>query len=316
MKTGFADTLLDVLDEWMPVEAPAEAENDGGIEAGGEQDWGALPPSEERVEDQPVQARPVQKKMIPLVLYALVGSALLYLVYLVEALAYRLARYALPNTDGAPTPWHDEEMCSPILRVLRRIGSFLAQVSLVLWGWISGALLALRSLLASLWNFAVVTVRRVWRAAARVASTVWTWLASGFRALRRSLVTLAEEEDHLDLRIKRTEVAPIRLRFSGRVIVTEAGLDRSVSKTGLRELRLSGWFVNELSETEVELSREWGLSDTTYADIAEALVGVVERLGFSLRGIRLSQMDAGAVRAGGVSELILESLEAESQHLT
>ncbi|MBK8024461.1 MAG: hypothetical protein IPK19_24290 [Chloroflexi bacterium] len=72
--------------------------------------------------------------------------------------------------------------------------------------------------------------------------------------------------------------------------VAEAGLGRSVNKSGMRDLRLSGWFVNELRDTEVEFSREWGLSETSYAQIADALAGLIERLGFSLRAARLSQV--------------------------
>ncbi|MBK8023797.1 MAG: hypothetical protein IPK19_20780 [Chloroflexi bacterium] len=68
----------------------------------------------------------------------------------------------------------------------------------------------------------------------------------------------AEEEDRLDLRLLRLEVAPIVLKVSGRVTVAEAGLGRSVNKSGMRDLRLSGWFVNELRDTEVEFSRESG----------------------------------------------------------
>ncbi|MBL8132177.1 MAG: hypothetical protein JNL42_10000, partial [Anaerolineae bacterium] len=184
---------------------------------------------------------------------------------------------------------------------------------LLVWAAVTFAPLAVANLRRAR-RIAVLEIASILELVARSESDPGEqWAISGIKRVLGGDLFGAEEEDRLDLRIERTEVAPIRLRLNGRVVVAEAGVGRSVSKNGLRELRLSGWFVNELSETEVELSREWGLSDTTYADIADALAGVVERLGFSLSGIRLSQVDAGAVPTGGISELILEPLEAETR---
>jgi len=64
-----------------------------------------------------------------------------------------------------------------------------------------------------------------------------------------------EEEDRLDFNVSRTDVAPITLNVRGRVVVAPAGLDRTVNKRGLRELRLKGWFVNEIRDTEAQIAR-------------------------------------------------------------
>jgi hypothetical protein len=99
-----------------------------------------------------------------------------------------------------------------------------------------------------------------------------------------------EEEDILDFHISRADVAPITLSAKGQVVVAEAGLDRTVKKSGLRQLRLNGWFVNETRDIEAQIERAWSLRDTTYAEIASDLAWVVEALGFSLRNIRLSKV--------------------------
>ena len=43
-----------------------------------------------------------------------------------------------------------------------------------------------------------------------------------------------EEQDQLTLRISRTEMAPTKIMVAGRVVVAEAGIGRTVSKSGLR----------------------------------------------------------------------------------
>ncbi len=109
----------------------------------------------------------------------------------------------------------------------------------------------------------------------------------------------AEEEDRLEFSVSRTDATPITLNVRGRVVVAPAGLDRMVSKRGLRELRLNGWFVNEIRDTEAEIGRAWSLHDSTYADIADELARAVEALGFPLRNVRLSR--AGLDATSGFS---------------
>ncbi len=103
-----------------------------------------------------------------------------------------------------------------------------------------------------------------------------------------------DEEDWLDLRISRTDVAPVVLHLHGHVIVAEAGLERTVKKSGLRQLRIKGWLVNEIRDTEVEIEHQWSLHNSTYADIANDLAWIVESLGFSLRNVRLTQIQPAA----------------------
>jgi hypothetical protein len=111
----------------------------------------------------------------------------------------------------------------------------------------------------------------------------------------------ADEEDMVDFRLFRKEVAPITLGVSGHIRVAEAGLGRTVRKSVLRQLRLTGWFVNEIRDTEAELERVWSLHDSTYAEIANYLAWVLESLGFPLRNVRLSKAN---LDIGGVGELI------------
>lgn len=120
-----------------------------------------------------------------------------------------------------------------------------------------------------------------------------------------------EEQDLLTLRISRTEVAPTKIMVAGRVAVAEAGIGRTVSKSGLRELRLKGWFVNELSETEAEIGLEWGLKETSYAEISSCVSEAIERLGFSLRNVRLSQIDEPPAPSVHSDASVEETLEAQ-----
>jgi hypothetical protein len=99
----------------------------------------------------------------------------------------------------------------------------------------------------------------------------------------------AEEEDILEFRMSRIDVAPISLSVKGHVVVAETGLGRTVRKSGLRQLRLKGWFVNEIRDVEAEIARVWSLRDSTYAEIAGELAWVVEVLGFQLRNVRISK---------------------------
>jgi len=101
----------------------------------------------------------------------------------------------------------------------------------------------------------------------------------------------AEEEDRLELRLTRNQIAPIGLRTSGRITVADAGLERTVSKNALRQLRLQGWFVNEISATEVEFTRDWSLHDHSYIDIASTITWLVEALGLPVGSLRLARIE-------------------------
>jgi hypothetical protein len=106
-----------------------------------------------------------------------------------------------------------------------------------------------------------------------------------------------DEEDRLDLYISRTEVAPVTLSLLGRVAVAEAGLQRTTKKSGLRQLRIQGWEVNELRETQAEIAYRWSLHDYTYADIAKSIARMVEALGFPLIKVRMGKEQSDQERS-------------------
>ena len=100
-----------------------------------------------------------------------------------------------------------------------------------------------------------------------------------------------DQLDYLTLRICRTAVAPVELGLAGHVEVAEAGLQRTVRKSGLRQLRIRGWEVNELQDTQAEFAFRWSLHENTYAEIARCLARTVESLGFPLLKVRLGKVN-------------------------
>lgn len=103
-----------------------------------------------------------------------------------------------------------------------------------------------------------------------------------------------EEQDWLVLRLTRAEIAPITLRIYGHITVADAGLERTVRKTALRELRLQGWFVDERSSTDVEFMRDWTLRDHSYIDIASTLIWLVQALSLPVGSVRLKRVESTA----------------------
>lgn len=116
------------------------------------------------------------------------------------------------------------------------------------------------------------------------------WAIYGVKKVMGGDLFGEEEEDRFDFQLSRTEIAPISLKVSGAVMVAEAGIERSVSKSKLREFRLKGWFVDEIRNTEVRISREWSLKTYSYVEIARNLAELIGGLGFSLNSIRFNQL--------------------------
>lgn len=180
-----------------------------------------------------------------------------------------------------------------VLRLVLALGieGYAAAASLLItWGLLVGVPLA------------VVTLRRQRRLAVLEIASILQLIAHSDAAevweIRCTKPILGgdlfgpEEEDRFRMQLIRAESAPITLRTSGRITVADAGLERTVRKSALRQLRLHGWFVNELSATEVEFSRDWTLRDNTYIDIASMIAWLVAALGLPVGSVRLGRVAA------------------------
>lgn len=102
----------------------------------------------------------------------------------------------------------------------------------------------------------------------------------------------ADEEDRLELFISRVGDAPVTLSVSGKVSVAETGLDRTLNKKGLRQLRLKGWYVNEIDDNHAEIKFTWSLRENTYIHIAHDLTAIIETLKFPARNVMLTGIES------------------------
>ena len=153
-----------------------------------------VPPTDE----QP--RKPIDRRLLPVVVYALVGSALLFLCYALERLEKRLADYAFRgNHTFTPTQWHNKEMwvaAFPVTAPLLAIRAILLLGYMLIRAaprFVSSAFAYIQNALRSLLSRLLQALRTIWRRFEEMAARAWGWLAAGLRAIWRGVVWVGSQ---------------------------------------------------------------------------------------------------------------------------
>ncbi len=164
---------------------------------------------------------------------------------------------------------------------------------LLIWLLVGGTPIAIM-MMTKMKQIAILEMSSVLESLVRSDDDTEEWIIRASKAVFGGDLFGDDQEDSLELHVTRTNFAPIALSISGHVLIANNGLERTVSKSALRQLRLKGWFVDEPSSTEAIIKHEWSLHDSTYADIANDISRIVESLGFSVRNLRIRKGNTDA----------------------